>query len=157
MISEYATPHFRPGRRAGFSLVELLIVMSILIVAVGVAIPRVSNSIQHSRVNRAITLLTGDLQSAFSLASRQRKPVTIAVNTSTLTYTIADKSTGTVIRERRLGSTSEYKLSSVAFSPSQVDVFPSGVSTGALTVTLASGDYSRQVTASTSGFVRRVP
>lgn len=144
-------------RRSAFTLIELLIVMIILVTAIGTAAPRISSALRHTRVNRATTLVTADLQSAFSLASRQRKPVSIAVNSSTLTYTIADKLSGTVLRKRLLGSGSEYRLSSVAFSPAAVDVFPNGVSTAALTITLVAGEYSRQITASTSGLVRRVP
>lgn len=144
-------------RRVGFTLIELIMVMSILALAMGMAAPRIASSIQHNRVNRAVTLVAADLQSAFSVAGRQRKPVRVSLNTSTKTYTIADRATGATIRSRVLGPTSEYKLASVTFSPPQIEIFPNGVSTAALTVTLSSGDYSRQVTASTSGFVRRVP
>jgi prepilin-type N-terminal cleavage/methylation domain-containing protein len=142
-----------PGH-PGFTILEVVIVMSIMAVTAAIALPRVADAIRHNRVNRAAMIVEGDLRTAFSVAGRQRAPVRLSLNTSTLTYTIADRLSGTTIRSRALGSTSEYKLSGISFSPAQIDIFPSGVSSGALTVTLTSGDYSQQVTASSVGFVR---
>lgn len=141
-------------RRPGFTILELVIVMSIMTVMASVSLPRIAETMRHNRVNRAAMVVAGDLQTAFSIAGRQRAPVRVTVNTGTLTYTIASRSLGTVLRSRAFGSTSEFKLTALTFSPAQIDIFPSGISTAALTVTVASGDYSRQVTASSAGFVR---
>jgi hypothetical protein len=59
-----------------------------------------------------------------------------------------------VYRSRALGSTSEFKLSSITFSPTTVDFFPGGISSAALTVTVTGSGYSRTVTATTGGLVR---
>ncbi len=141
----------------GFTILELVIAMSILALMAAVAIPRVADTIRHNKVNRAALIVAGDLQTAFSVAGRQRAPVRISVNTATKTYTIADRSAGTSIRTRALGSTSAYTLSALTFSPATIDIFPTGISSDALTVTVTSGDYSRQVTASRAGLVRRTP
>jgi hypothetical protein len=55
------------------------------------------------------------------------------------------------------GDTSEYKLSTLTFVPTTFDVFPNGVSSSPVTITLANGDYTRTITASSAGFVRIVP
>ncbi len=128
--------------------------MSIMALMAAVAIPKVADTIRHNKVNRAAMIVAGDLQTAFSVAARQRAPVRVSVNTTTKTYTIADRSSGTSIRSRALGSTSEYALSALTFSPATVDIFPTGISSSALTVTVTSGDYSRQVTATRVGMVR---
>lgn len=138
----------------GFTILELVIVMSIMALMAAVAIPKVADTIRHNKVNRAAMIVAGDLQTAFSVAARQRAPVRVSVNTTTKTYTIADRSSGTSIRSRALGSTSEYALSALTFSPATVDIFPTGISSSALTVTVTSGDYSRQVTATRVGMVR---
>ncbi len=138
----------------GFTILELVMVMGIMALMAAIAIPRVADTIRHNKVNRAAMIVAGDLQTAFSVAGRQRAPVRVSVNTGTQTYTIANRSTGTTIRSRALGSTSEYTLSALTFSPATIDIFPTGISSAALTVTVTSGDYSRQVTASRTGLVR---
>jgi type IV fimbrial biogenesis protein FimT len=141
-------------RPRGFTILELVIVMSIMALMAAVAIPRIADTMRHNRVNRAAMLVAGDPQTAFSVAARQRAPVSVSLNSSTLTYTIAVRSTGTAIRSRSLGSTSAYNLSSVSFSPATINIFPTGISSAPITVTVTSGDYSRQVTASATGLVR---
>jgi hypothetical protein len=42
----------------------------------------------------------------------------------------------------------------LTFTPATLDVFPNGISSSKLTIDLANGDYSKQITASTAGFVR---
>jgi hypothetical protein len=70
-------------------------------------------------------------------------------------YQFVDRKSGVVLRMRTFyGDTSEYKLNVLTFTPATVDVFPNGVSSAPLTIDLANGDYSKQITASTAGFVR---
>lgn len=143
--------------RPGFTVIEMLIVVVILGIAATFATPPVSRFIRHDRVNRAATLIVADLQNVFAVAGRQREPVRLTANNAARTYTITDRKTGTVIRTRDFGSTSEYSLTGLVLSPITIDVFPSGVSSAALTATITGGDYSRTVTASTAGFVRMTP
>jgi hypothetical protein len=100
-------------------------------------------------------VITSDLQNAFAVAARQREPVRIQADASTRSYQFVDRKTGAVLRIRTFyGDTSEYRLNTLVFTPATVDVFPNGVSSAALTIQLANGDYSKQITASTAGFVR---
>lgn len=129
-------------------------VMSIMAVMAAVALPRIAETMRHNRVNRAAMIVAGDLRTAFSVAARQRAPVRVTVNTGTITYTIAVRSTSSTIRSRALGSTSEYKLSAISFSPSQIEIFPTGISSAALTIIVTDGNYSRTIKASAAGLVR---
>jgi hypothetical protein len=101
-------------------------------------------------------VIVADMQNAFAVAARQREPVRIQADASTRSYQFIDRKTGTVLRIRAFyGDTSEYRLSSLVFHPSTtIDVFPNGVSSVADTIDLANGDYSKQITMSTAGFVR---
>jgi hypothetical protein len=109
-------------------------------------------------VNRSATLIAADLQNAFAVAARQREPVRIQADANTRSYVFVDRKTGAILRIRTFyGDTSEYRLTRLTFTPSTIDVFPSGVSSAALVVDLANGDYTRQVTASTAGFIRTLP
>jgi Tfp pilus assembly protein FimT len=114
-----------------------------------------SRIVRHQRVNRAATVIASDLQNAFAVAARQRQPVRIQADAATRSYQFVDRKTGAVLRIRTFyGDTSEYRLTSLVFTPATIDVFPSGISSNAVTINLANGDYSKQITASTAGFVR---
>lgn len=139
-------------------MVELMLVVGVMGIVVGIVGPKTSQIIRHNRVNRAATVIASDLQNAFAVAARQRKPVRIQADPGTRSYQFTDRSTGAVLRLRTFyGDSSEYKLTSLVFSRPTVDVFPSGVSSNAITIDLANGDYARRITASSAGFIRVVP
>lgn len=142
----------------GFTLFELLIVVVILGIAATMMGPAMSRIVRHQRVNRASMIIVSDLQNAFAVAARQRMPVRVQADAPSRSYQFVDRATGNVLRIRAFyGDTSEYKLSTLQFTPTTFDVFPSGVSSSPVTIKLANGDYTRTITASTAGFVRIVP
>jgi len=145
-----------PRGLKGFSLFEVAIVMVIIGILAAMTGPAMSRIVRHQRVNRAAMVIVADMQNAFAVAARQREPVRIQADASTRSYQFIDRKTGNVLRIRAFyGDTSEYRLSSLVFHPSTtIDVFPNGVSSVADTIDLANGDYSKQITMSTAGFVR---
>jgi len=148
-----------PTRRLkGFTLFELLIVVVILGICATMAGPAMSRIVRHQRVNRASMIIVSDMQNAFAVAARQRMPVRVQADASTRSYQFLDRQTGTVLRIRAFyGDTSEYRLTKLEFTPTTFDVFPSGVSSAAVSIKLENGDYQRIITASTAGFVRLKP
>jgi prepilin-type N-terminal cleavage/methylation domain-containing protein len=148
----------RSSARMGFSMFELLIVVIILGVMAAMAGPAMSRITRHNRVNRAATVIASDLQNAFAVAARQRQPVRIQADASTRSYQFVDRRTGAVLRIRTFyGDTSEYRLTSLVFTPSTFDVFPNGISSSQVRIDLANGDYAKRITASTAGFIRVKP
>jgi prepilin-type N-terminal cleavage/methylation domain-containing protein len=142
----------------GFSIFELLIVVIILGVMAAMAGPAMSRITRHNRVNRAATVIASDLQNAFAVAARQREPVRIQADAATRSYQFVDRKTGAVLRIRTFyGDTSEYRLTSLVFTPSTIDVFPNGISSTKVDITLANGDYGKKISASTAGFIRVKP
>ncbi|MFL5501168.1 MAG: GspH/FimT family pseudopilin, partial [Gemmatimonadaceae bacterium] len=107
------------------------------------------------RTNRAAMVITADLQNAFAVAARQRQPVRIQADETTRSYQFVDRKTGNILRIRTFyGDTSEYRLTKLKFTPATIDVFPNGISSSAVTIELANGDYSKQIKASSAGFIR---
>jgi prepilin-type N-terminal cleavage/methylation domain-containing protein len=143
----------RSGPR-GFTMLELIIVITIVGLLVAMAVPAFSRSLLTNRTVNASTVVQGDIELAFAYAARQRRPVRIAWSSSTMTYTISDRRNGTTFVRRSLGSGSEFTLSSVTFSASPVDIYPGGIASGALTVTLTGGSTSVTVTMTRAGLVR---
>ena len=144
-----------PRGLKGFSIFEIAIVLVVIGILAAMTGPAMSRIVRHQRVNRASTIIVSDMQNAFAVAARQRMPVRVQGDASTRSYQFVDRTTGAVLRIRAFyGDTSEYRLSTLQFTPTTFDVFPNGVSSAALTIDLSNGDYSKQITASTAGFVR---
>jgi Tfp pilus assembly protein FimT len=135
-------------------LVELLLGISVAGTMTATAIPTVTMMVAHAHVNQAAITVSHDLAVAVSNAARERKPIRIALATGHQSITITDRTSGTLLSTRALGRSDIYALDSASFSTSPVDVMPSGLATNALTITLWSQGYSRQVTMSLAGWVR---
>jgi len=147
-----------PRGLKGFSIFEIAIVLVVIGILAAMTGPAMSRIVRHQRVNRASTIIVSDMQNAFAVAARQRLPVRVQGDAPSRSYQFVDRRTGTVLRIRAFyGDTSEYRLSSLVFTPTTFDVFPNGVSSTPVTIFLANGDYNKTITVSTAGFVRLVP
>ena len=150
--------HGHTERRSGFSMLEMLLVMIVISVLVGIAIPKMARIIRHERVNRAAQVLVQDLQNGFAMAGRQRAPVRLTFTPATMSYTFTDRASGTVLQTRTMATGADYSLSSMTVEPvNSIDILPNGIGSTWFRVTLVNGDYSRPVFASTAGFVRITP
>jgi len=146
--------------RLGFTMVELALTFSIIGILSAMAIPKFRRIMQATQVNRATAIVAADLEQAFTLAGRFRRPMRISCTCGTGTYTIADRAGGTVRLRRMLVGDSDLGNMTLVFNPPVagiVDVFPSGVSTTPLQVRITSGTSTRAVTLSTAGHVRIMP
>jgi prepilin-type N-terminal cleavage/methylation domain-containing protein len=147
-----------PRGLKGFSIFEIAIVLVVIGILAAMTGPAMSRIVRHQRVNRASTIIVSDMQNAFAVAARQRLPVRVQGDAPTRSYQFVDRRTGTVLRIRAFyGDTSEYRLSTLQFTPTTFDVFPNGVSSTPVSIFLANGDYNKTITVSTAGFVRLVP
>lgn len=138
----------RPRLRRGFTLIEAIVVIVVIGLILRFAFPGFSRTLRVGRVNRAAQVLAADLDRAFATAARQRKPVRLEWNGSAMQYTLADRSSGTVLLTRPLGTAG---ATSVTFSVSPLDVFPAGFSSSALTVTVTESDYTRHIQMTRAG------
>lgn len=153
---------FQSPERRGFTMVELALTLTVFGLLTAMSLPRVGFMLTHMRVDRTTSTVAADLESAFSLAARQRKPVRISCTCGTRAYTLADR-TGATVRLARSLASSDYGVSTMTFANASsatnavVDVFPSGIASAPLTVTIASGGWSRRITLTTAGQVRILP
>jgi prepilin-type N-terminal cleavage/methylation domain-containing protein len=143
----------RLRRHSGFTLLEMIITVVVLALMVSVGYPRVARTIAHARVNSTAAVIAADFEHAFSLAGRQRKPVRIVVNKVAMSYRITDRS-GTVLRERFFGGTADLHVGSMDATVTTLDVFPNGLSSGPLSVTIGIDTYTRTIAVTRVGKVR---
>ena len=147
------------GRR-GFTMIEMALVFVIIAIMTATAIPKTRRILEASRVNRTASIVAADLEQAFTIAGRYRRPMRITCTCGTATYTIADRTGGTVRLRRVLAGDRDLGNMTLAFElpvAGIVDVFPSGVSTTLLRVRITSGISTKAVTLSTAGHVRIIP
>ena len=148
------TPRTSPGtHNRGFSLLEVTAGVAAFGILASTVMPPTAEAIRHAGVNRGTAVVAMDLRLASSLASRQRRPVRVTYRSDLDTYTFTDASTGTLLHTRDL---SEFKLPSVTFFPSTINIAPSGIASSALTVTLAADSYDRRIQMMRAGMVRVV-
>jgi Tfp pilus assembly protein FimT len=132
-----------------------MLVISLLGMLMMIAFPRISQVMIRAQAMQAVGVVANDMEYAVSLARRKRSPVRVACDCSNGIYTLSDRATGTVFFRRRIGGISGgLGVTSLTFSPATVDLFPSGIASSALTVTVAAAGASRQAVMSSAGFVR---
>ena len=150
----------RSGQR-GFSMIELVLVFTLIGIMAAFAIPKTTRVIRASQVRRAASIVAGDLEAAFTLAARQRKPMRIQCACGAGTYTIADRAGGIVRVSRALRGDNDLGSMTLTFSQNPVDVFPNGVASFTtvppLLVRVTYGASTKGVTMTSAGFVRIVP
>jgi type II secretory pathway pseudopilin PulG len=147
-------------RRSGFTMIELALTFTVIAIMAAMMIPKIGRVMQATRVNRQTAIIAADLEQAFTIAARFRRPMRISCDCANRTYTVADRTGGTVRLSRTLGGDDDLGTLTLAFEApisGIVDVFPSGVSTEALQVRITSGASTRAVTLSTAGHVRIMP
>lgn len=143
-------------------MVELVLTFTVIAILMAIMIPKFGRTMQATRVNRTTAIVAADLEQAFTLAGRFRRPMRVSCTCNTGQYTIADRTGGTVRLSRSLVGDSDLGDMTVVFEtiPTAgvtLDVFPSGISTTMLRVRITSGTSTRAVTLSTAGHVRIIP
>ena len=143
--------------RQGFTMIELALTLTLIAIMTAMMVPKIGRIMQATRINREIAIVVQDLEQAFTIAARYRKPMRLSCTCGTQTYTIADRTGGTVRLSRRLGADADLGTLTLTFSASPVDIFPSGVATAPDTVRITSGTSTRAVVLTTAGQVRIIP
>ena len=138
-------------------MIELALTIMLIAIMTAMMVPKIGRIIQATRINREIAIVVQDLEQAFTIAARSRKPMRLSCTCGTQTYTIADRTGGTVRLSRKLGADADLGTLTLTFSASPVDIFPSGVATAPDTVRITSGTSTRAVVLTTGGQVRIIP
>jgi len=140
--------------RRGFSLLEITVAMVIVGLTSAASAGKVHDIMIQQRVARAATAMRNDLEGAFALAVRNRRPIRISWDATAMQLGVTDRAGTTAYRHTNVGRDA-YGLTSsaVSFSRSPVEVYPNGLANDTLTITLSTGGVTKRVRMSRAGLV----
>ncbi len=145
----------RSHLRAGFTLLELMVVVVIMGVVGTMSAGRVHSLIVHQRITRAASSVQNDLEAAFATSGRNRRPVRIAWDSATSQLRVTDRADSRTYRHTSLGR-DPYGLGfgAVVVSRPVVEVFPTGLANDTLVVTITLEHITKRVRMSRAGMVQ---
>jgi Tfp pilus assembly protein FimT len=122
-------------------MLELIFVFVLVGLVFSIAIRSVGDTIRRDRVNKAMAILSADLEQAFAIAARQRTPIRLLFDSTRMTFSVAERSDTTLKYRVRQFKTGDLALDYMSISRNTVDVLPSGLSADTLSLRL--GIYSK--------------
>ena len=141
--------------RRGFTFIEMMVVVTIAGIVGGLALGRISAYMMQQRVIKASSSLTNDLQQAFVLAARTRKPVRIVLDTTRMELAITDRAQVVAMRKRDIGSAYGLSSKNISFYPSApLEIYPNGLAADTMAISLRASGTSRYIRVSRAGMVQ---
>ncbi len=92
----------RTRSRSGFTLLETVVVLVIVGITSSITVGKIHQLMLVTRIQRAATSVRNDMEGAFALAVRNRRPMRISWNSSTQQMTVTDRAGTTVFRRTNL-------------------------------------------------------
>jgi prepilin-type N-terminal cleavage/methylation domain-containing protein len=148
------------GRRAGFTMIEMLIVFIVFGLAAMISIRSVGDTLRRDRVRKTAAVLSADVEQAFAIAARQRAPVRLLFDSAKKTFSVALRSDTTFkFRTRTFSNTSDMQLDYISVNRNTLDIMPNGLAADTLRLTLGifsngGTTYSTSLRATRGGLVR---
>ncbi|MFI4978482.1 MAG: GspH/FimT family pseudopilin [Solirubrobacterales bacterium] len=141
-------------RNRGFSTIEAVMVLLIVAVVVGSLIPTLHRQLTHARINRGANTIASDLLQAQSLAARQHAPVTVRFDSTAKSVVITRTVQADTLVRRYYGAGGDFNFQTFTPSVSSAIVFPNGMVSTAVTITISGESLTRTITMSRAGQVR---
>jgi type II secretory pathway pseudopilin PulG len=136
-------------------MMEVLMVVILIGIIGSMAVPSISRSMTTTRVDRATQTVASDIEAAFSLAARQRKPVLLVIDSVNKRIEIRDRATTTVLQSRSYSLTeSEFGLSRLIVKPTNVTIYPNGLASSPFNIYTFAGPTGRAIRVRRTGHIR---
>ena len=136
-------------------MIEIMLVVMIMGVVGALSAGRIHAIIVQQRVARAATSLQSDLESAFAIAARNRRPVRISWNSSKMQMGVTDRGGTVFYRRTPLGKDAYgFSASNVTFTNNPLEIYPNGLAGDTLAIIMSLEGNTRTIVVSRAGMVR---
>ena len=140
--------------RRGFTILELIMVLVVAGVVGGMSLGKMHNIMISQRLSRASTIVQTNVEAAFALAGRNRRPIRISWNATNMQMSITDRAGTTVFRNANFSSAAfGLPANSVTFSASPIEIYPTGLASDTLLITLSANSTTKKIWVSRAGLV----
>jgi prepilin-type N-terminal cleavage/methylation domain-containing protein len=144
--------------RRGFSILELVIAIVVIGIISSISVGKIHDLLVQQRVYRASNIIQTNVEAAWALAARNRRPIRISWDTASRQIKITDRAGTTTFRKASLGQ-DPYGLPSgaVTFSNNPVEVYPDGLANNSLLITISvtSPAVTKRISVSRAGLVQQ--
>lgn len=143
----------RSPHRAGFSLIEMLIVVVVMGILVAISAGAIGRQVARDRVMRSANVVQALLEEASQLAVRRNRPVRVVLSGETLQ--IVDRDAIAVIKQRSFGPANDLRATISMLPAVGITIFPNGRADAALRVSVSGSGLTTVVSRTATGIVRR--
>ena len=135
-------------------MLEMMVVLVIVGITSSITVGRIERLMVNNRIQRAATAARNDLEAAFAIAARDRRPVRIGWDSTTMSLAVTDRAGTTAFRHTTLGMGGfGLRKRDVRFSTTPLEVYPNGFAQDTLTITIARSGTIKRVRMSRAGLV----
>jgi Tfp pilus assembly protein FimT len=136
-----------------FEMITVLVLIGIL---ASISIGKMRDVMTQQRLYRASNIVQTNVEAAWALAVRNRRPIQISWNAANRQMRVTDRGATTTFLRASLGQ-DPYGLppGSVTFSKDTLEVYPNGLANDTLLITLSSTGQTKKVWVSHAGLVQQ--
>ncbi len=139
----------------GYTLLELVAGIVVAGILTTVGFTAFGPAIEHAKVRSAANVVAGDFQYAQVIALRERRPVSVLIESDSMRIVIRDRDQASIVyRVRSLGPDSEFSLDELSSSGGSLQLFPNGMAGSTINVTLGLRGFIRKVKVTRAGQIR---
>jgi type II secretion system protein H len=124
------------ARRPGFTMIEALVVLTLIGIAATLALPAVGRTMATTRVQRASAVMATELKTAFALSAQQRRPILISVDGAARTFRVQSRDGAVTYLRTAYDGSSDLVLTQLSAEPASLVIFPSGLASGGMEITM---------------------
>ena len=139
----------------GYTMIELVAGMTVAGILTTAGVASLGPAVEHAKVRSAANVVAGDFQYAQVIALRERRPVSVLIESDSMRIVIRDRDQPSIIyRVRVLGPESQFSLDALSSTGGSLELFPNGVAGSTVTVTLGLRGFVRKVKVTRAGQIR---